>query len=127
MDELQKYIAKYKKVAWIIFSVYMVFNSCFVFPLKYENLSMIIISYGIIAAFFMILLNENKNLKVFILSLIFSILGLICRYFLEFGELSNIKNFTSTNIGLFVVIVPIFCMTTYWSICKIQQKNIEGS
>lgn len=124
MSELQKYISKYKKVAWLIFSVYMVFNSCFVFPLEYENLSMIIISYGIIAVFFIVLLNENKNLKVFILSLIFTILGLICRYFLEFGELSNIKNYTSTNIVLFVVIVPIFCTTTYWSICKIQQKNI---
>lgn len=80
------------------------------------------IGYGIIGLCFALLLEKRKGVKVFILTFLFTILGMICRYFLEYGEISNTRNFIPVNIILFVVIIPTLCTTIYWSIHKPAAK-----
>lgn len=48
--------------------------------------------------------------------------GFIGAYFLEFGEISNTRNFIPINIFLFITIAPIYSAIVYWLIHKIYIK-----
>jgi len=52
-------------------------------------------------------------LWIFILNFGISILGMIVRYFLEYGEVSNAYNFTPKNIVMHIVIMMLLSMT-FW-------------
>lgn len=125
MDILRENLQKYKGVAWMVLLGYIIFNGCFVFPFSNElfpfNSSkgiMVITCYGIIGMCFAGLLNKGRSFSVFILTMLFTGIGLICRYFLEYGEVSNTMNFISVNIILFLTIIPLYCMLVYWAIYK---------
>lgn len=116
---------KYKKITWVVLLSYIVFDGCFIFPFSnelfpfdYETGMMIITCYGVIGFFFVILLEQRRSFRVFIVTLVFTILGLVCRYFLEFGEVSNTRDFSLINIILFIVIIPTLCTGIYWVIHK---------
>lgn len=47
-----------------------------------------------------------KERKVYALTFLFTAIGIVCRYFLEFGEVSNIYNFTFVNIVSYLLIIP---------------------
>lgn len=122
-------IQKHKKITWVVVVSYIVFNGCFIFPFSnelfpfnYEKGLIVMIGYGIIGLCFALLLEKRKGVKVFILTFLFTILGMICRYFLEYGEISNTRNFIPVNIILFVVIIPTLCTTIYWFIYKSAAK-----
>ena len=44
---------------------------------------------------------------VYIAMFVLTVTGMICRYLLEFGEVSNTYNFTLFNIVSYLVIIPI--------------------
>lgn len=62
--------------------------------------------------------GENKEGLVYIISLILTGIGMLCRYILEYGEVSNIRNFTKFNIVSFLIIVPIYIIIVYRYIIK---------
>lgn len=100
---------------------YIIFTGCFQFPisskpfpLDFTKLYLMIISYGMIGVGFARIYKDIKKKKVYLIALILTIVGMGCRYILEYGEVSNTYNFTATNIILYIVIVPIFIVMVYW-------------
>ena len=125
MDKLREGLQKHKRLAWTVLLGYIIFNGCFVFPFSnelfpfnYTKGYLLIFGYGIIGMFFSWLLKKGRSFFVLIFTLVFTVLGLICRYFIEFGEYSNTINFIPINIILFLIIVPLYCALVYWSIYK---------
>lgn len=129
IEILRENIQKHKTFTWVILLSYIVLNGCFgfpfsneLFPFDYEKGLMLIVGYGMIGTCFAGLLNRSKSFRVFVLTFFFTAVGMICRYLLEYGEVSNTMNFIPINIILFITVIPVYCMTVYWSIYKLETK-----
>lgn len=125
MDKLKENLQKHRTVMYLILYSYLVFNGCFafpfsneLFPLDYDKGCMLILGYGQISIVFAVLFNRNKHLNVLLATFFLTLLGMLCRYFLEYGEFSNTINFTPLNIASFLIIIPVFCTIVYWITCK---------
>ena len=68
---------------------------------------MLAASYGVIALAFAGIWGPDRERKVYIVTFILTVIGMLCRYLLEFGEVSNTYNFTLFNIVSYLVIIPI--------------------
>ena len=130
MENIRVFVQKHKKLSWLVLIGYLIFCGCFVFPLSNERCSfdfekacMIIVSYGILVTLFASLLGRNKTIHVYSISLLFTTLGMILRYIIEYGEYSNTINFTHINIIMYLGIIPVFCKLIYWIICKLESIN----
>ena len=125
INDLQIKLQKHKKILLPLLICYLIFNSCFTFPLIKSfiptttyDIFMLLWSYGLISFIFIFLLGKINIFNFFILTFTFITTGLIFRYFLEYGEVSNTVNFTSNNIILFLTIVPIYCTIIYYFFSK---------
>lgn len=115
------FIQKHKKAIKYLLFAYIVFVGCFTFPIKSEGefyidlmkLYVLIASYGIIGTSLAGIYGAKKGKTVFIITLMFTMVGLLCRYLLEFGEVSNTYNFTLLNIVSYIVIIPVAVLITY--------------
>lgn len=129
MNEIRLNAQKHKKILWPLLLFYAVSNGCFMFPFSNEMFpfdftkAMLVISgYGIIGILFAALLDQGKEITVLMLTLFLTIIGLIFRYLLEFGEVSNTMNFLPINIVLYLFIIPIYSTFIYWAIWKWYTK-----
>lgn len=93
---------------------YIIFAGCFVFPIRsepfplnFQGAYLLVASYGVIALAFAGIWGPNRERMVYIVMFVFTVIGMICRYLLEFGEVSNTYNFTLFNIVSYLVIIPI--------------------
>ncbi len=132
MENIRIFVQKHKKVSWLILISYLIFCGCFVFPLSnerwlfdFEKAYMIIVGYGILAILFASLLSSNKTIHVYLISLLFTTVGIILRYILEYGEYSNTINFTQINIIMYLGIIPVICTLIYWIICKLKLITLK--
>ena len=107
--------------------IYVAFNGCFMFPffnelfpIEQKEILSFFVSYGIIGIGLSTIFKTNNINTVFSLTLIFTLIGMLGRYFLEYGEFSNTINFTSLNILLYIIIVPTYCTIIYWLKLKIN-------
>ena len=130
MENIRVFVQKHKKLSWLVLIGYLIFCGCFVFPLSnerwsfdFEKACMIIVSYGILVTLFASLLGRNKTIHVYSISLLFTTLGMILCYIIEYGEYSNTINFTHINIIMYLGIIPVFCTLIYWIICKLESIN----
>lgn len=105
--------------------VYVVFAGCFTFPIRSDlfpldsaKLYLIIASYGIIGLGFAGVYGPKKEKIIYPVTLMFTILGILCRYLLEYGEVSNYYNFTLFNIASYIVVIPIYTVLAYHYIVK---------
>ena len=113
---------KNEKRTWIkgMLWGFMAFFSCFNFPLfsdvspmKLINMIIFIIAYqtiGKAAAYYYDKLQRNK---VYLLSVSMVILGMVCRYLLEYGEISNVYNFTPENVIFYGIMAPLLVIVNY--------------
>lgn len=70
------------------------------------------------------LFHKKSAALIILITTLLSLFGLVCRYFLEFGEVSNTYNFTLPNIMLHVVIfVSLACLTWgYFSKREVEKQ-----
>ncbi len=128
INVLSKLVNKKRKLSWTIFITYIAIFGCAAFPLfpQYTAYSNIILhltnAVYVIPSVFISLLGKGQTIKVYSISFISLLIGMICRYFIEFGEVSNSVNFTATNIVLFLEILPLVYMATYY----LYSKKLEG-
>lgn len=130
MNKFKEYLHVHPKVFKLFIFGYIVFAGCFIFPLWSERFPfyfmkgyLVVTSYGIIALALTGIWGSNKENSVYFLTGVLTIIGLLCRYFLEFGEHSNTYNFTLINIVLYILIIPIFTVIAYHFIVKWLIKN----
>lgn len=92
------------------------FLCCFTFPLgstasPWElTLIVLLLSLCLAEAY-----GPGRAPGVFLRVLSAAMLGLLGRYLLEYGEVSNSRNFTAENVLLFLTVVPL-CMTLAYHI-----------
>ena len=131
MNKFRLYLENHPKIPKMFILGYIVFAGCVIFPFGNERFPfdfmkayLVIASYGIIGLGFAGIYGINKEKSVYIASLILTGLGMICRYFLEYGEVSNTMNFTPFNIISYLVVIPIFTVVAYhFTIKHLTKKN----
>lgn len=114
------FLRQHPVVVKIFLLGYVVFAGCFVFPfgsepfpLDFTKLYLIVLSYGMIGLGLAGVYGAAKERLVYPRVLFLTILGMICRYILEYGEVSNTYNFTMLNIISYMAIVPTFIVIAY--------------
>lgn len=115
MEKTRDFIQRHKAISYISGFGVIVFFNCFGFPFYNLNKDwpfMLTVSkiYIVLAAAWMtggilcgLFLKKSVAFIIF-MTILLSLSGLVFRYFLEFGEVSNIYNFTLPNIMLHLVI-----------------------
>ena len=132
-----KIIEKHKK-AWIVaFFAMVVFFSCCLFPLNvfHLNFSTDFLKYVIFIAAFVSMgtllaylhLSNGNILKNYAYVLAAMAVGLGARYLLEYGEISNVYNFTGVNVYVFILGVVMFVSVGYLPLRKtiIKATNVK--
>ena len=71
--------------------------------------------------------DKKKIGVVLLINVTHIIAGMICRYFLEFGEVSNTYNFTLPNIAIHIVAISCICICGYLHEKKQIEENKEAS
>lgn len=126
---MRDFVEMHRKGFQIFVWGFVIFIGCFGFPLYSEEFPLMILKVWLIISClftmgetFAILYYDKERMavNVCIQTFLFSIVGLICRYFLEFGEMSNTYNFTVKNIVLYLVCIPILTSICY----RIMRKRL---
>ena len=111
MKFIRQFVQSHKAVAYgLVFGMVIFFN-CFGFPVYNLNkewpfsITSMYLYLDIEAAIFSgallaVLLSQRRIWQMVLLPAALVCGGLVCRYFLEFGEVSNTYNFTLPNIAL---------------------------
>ncbi len=99
---------------------YIIFAGCFVFPIRsepfpldFQGVYMLAASYGVIALAFAGIWGPNRERMVYMVTFVLTSIGMVCRYLLEFGEVSNTYNFTLFNIISYLLIISIGTTIAY--------------
>ena len=129
MERFRTYLQAHPKVVTGVVLGYVVFAGCFAFPLwsqqfplEFGKVVQLVIAYGVIALGFAELYGAKQETKVGVLTLGLTGVGLVCRYLLEFGEVSNTYNFTLFQVVLYVGMVTGFTVVAYHFLVKFLLK-----
>lgn len=124
MTKIQMFINEHKKIVCTLGLLFIICLECCVFPVGNLTLgggmTIGIINFAaaigigkcvgeIEAAMF----PKAKWTLILLLNFVITIMGMVARYFLEYGEVSNTYNFTIKNIIVHIVIMLLLGMT-FW-------------
>lgn len=118
-----------RAVRWTMLS-FAAFFGCFNFPICTEYLSLDFLRFYILTAAcgavgggLALVYGAGHCKRVWAEVLFFTLVGLACRYLLEFGEVSNTYNFTPGKVASFLVLIPIGTAVAYHLVA--QRKREE--
>lgn len=126
-----------KKLATISIFLFTAFITCCMFPflnltkeipIRMEVINWIVIvisimSYRSIGQTEIKLLPNSSIMLVISFNLLATIVGMVCRFILEFGEVSNTYNFTIPNIVLQIIIAVVFSSGTWLFYKKVNTNK----
>ncbi len=110
---------KIKPVFKAGFIIFTLVETCCAFPIisntGFEPLRILILIFAciVIGKGFAVFFPSLSFGKLCVSFLLITAVGLVCRYLLEFGEVSNTLNFTTVNIISYMIVVPIICLASY--------------
>ena len=125
-NRLYTLLQSHRKIGITLFWVIAIFFGCFCFPfvnitnvlsdaqkqISIINLFTCLVAYAEVGLLSGYIFNKKKIGVVLLINAAHIIAGMICRYFLEFGEVSNTYNFTMPNTLLHIVtILSVFAVT----------------
>ena len=130
-NRLYTLLQSHRKTGIAIFWIVAIFFGCFCFPfvnltkslsdtqkqISIINLFTCLVAYaevGLLSGY----LFDKKISVVLLINVSHIIAGMICRFLLEFGEVSNTYNFTLPNIVTHIVAISCICICGY-----LQAKN----
>lgn len=109
---------------------FVIFFGCFNFPLwsdysplKGYDLALFVLIYHVIGKAVSNYYQKENWKRVCLLSVGMTLLGMICRYFLEYGEVSNTYNFTPANVMFYAVMASLLIMSSYFFHNKYSEKE----
>lgn len=115
-----------KKIIW----AFWIFLACFGFPLwserfplEWHDVFTFVSTKGFLAAGLYAVYGEDRGPSLYPRMVLFTGVGMICRYFLEFGEVSNTYNFTLFNIAAYLFVVPVFALLAYEFVDKTKVER----
>lgn len=94
------------------------FLCCFAFPLGSTVLFQRVLIFGMLSLCLAEAYGPGKEPGVFLRTLAAAGLGLLGRYLLEYGEVSNTRNFTVENVLWFLAAVPLCMVLAYHVLVK---------
>jgi len=125
MSKFQTYFQNHPKLRKAAFFVNVILVGGILFPFGNSLIpfSLWIVGFIIASAGFITIYGKNKEGLVYITSLILTGLGLIFRYFLEYGEVLSSRSFTMFNIVSYLVVMPIITVIAYYLLIKYGMKK----
>lgn len=128
--KLQHFFKIHPRIPQILILGYIVFAGCFVFPIRsepfpldFQGVYALVTSYGVIALALAGIWGPGKGRRVYIVTFLLTVAGMVCRYLLEFGEVSNTYNFTLFNIISYLAIIPSATALAYqWIAGRLKQR-----
>lgn len=130
MVRFRAYLLAHPAVVKGLILGYVVFAGCFTFPfgnkefpLDLTKAYLVLVGYGVIGLGFAGIYGVGKERFVGGITLLLTVAGLLCRFLLEYGEVSNVMNFTPWNVILYLVLVPLYTLLTYHFIVKYLTKS----
>ena len=113
-----------------IFWGFVVFFACFNFPISSERFPAewhdyisFISCYAMVALCLYAAYGEDRGPFLFPRLVLFTAFGLLCRYLMEFGEVSNTYNFTLFNIVVYLFAAPVVTLLVYEFSDKAKYKK----
>ena len=127
-NRLYTLLQSHRKMGITIFWIVAVFFGCFGFPfinitkvlsdtekqISIINLFTCLVAYAEVGLLSGYLFEKKKIGVVMLINAAHIIAGMICRYFLEFGEVSNTYNFTLPNIVFHIIVISCVCLCSYF-------------
>ena len=109
---------------------FVIFFACFNFPIGSERFPAewtdyirFLYCYAIVAFGLQGMYGEDRGPFLFPRLMLFTALGMVCRYLLEFGEVSNTYNFTLVNIVVYLFAAPVVTLLVYEFSDKAKRKK----
>lgn len=138
-NRLYTLLQSHRKIGITLFWVIAIFFGCFCFPfvnitkvlsdaqkqISIINLFTCLVAYVEVGLLSGYIFNKKKIGVVLLINAAHIIAGMICRYFFEFGEVSNTYNFTLPNIAIHIVAISCVCLCSYLHIKKQIAENKE--
>ena len=138
-NRLYTLLQSHRKIGITLFWVIAIFFGCFCFPfvnitnvlsdaqkqISIINLFTCLVAYAEVGLLSGYIFTKKKIGVVLLINATHIIAGMICRYFLEFGEVSNTYNFTLPNIVFHIIIISCVCLCSYLHTKKQLAENKE--
>lgn len=122
MERLRKGTGQDKILGGVLLLLIVIWNGCFVFPLSLKSGLLAVLCYSVIGFAFAVLYERDKSLDVLGLMLLFTSIGIVLRYFIEFETPSAIY-FAPLHIILFLAIVPVYCVAVHGAVARFMEKD----
>ena len=113
-----------------IFWGFVVFFACFNFPIgsekfpaEWHDYIRFFYCYAMTALGLHAVYGEDRGPSLYPRLVLFTALGMGCRYLMEFGEFSNTYNFTLFNIVVYLFAAPIVTLLVYEFSDKAKRKE----
>ena len=122
---MSSFVLSHKKGFFLFVCAWFIFIGCCAFPvinltkdfplqITLLNLFTVCISCVYLGKIMEIIFSK-KITKSILIALSMTLIGFLCRYFLEYGEVSNTYNFTAANVALHLFALTILPLMTYIS------------
>lgn len=132
MKNLQTSTKKHKKLFCVLGFVFIVCLECCVFPVGrvplggdrisvFINIYTAIVISKCVSEIEVAIFPKKTWLLILLLNFGITIMGMLTRYLLEYGEVSNTYNFTPKNIVVHIVIMLLLSMM-FWMQAKREVK-----
>ena len=125
MKQLIGFMRKHIAIARGLVVLCGAFFACFAFPIQLGEFPLgwltfyvLIGGFGAVAEGFVGVYGPGRTCRVWLMTMISTVLGLIGRYLLEFGEVSNTYNFTPENVAVFLLTVPLGTAVAYYFLSR---------
>ena len=140
-NRLYTVIQSHKRIAITLFWIIGIFFGCFCFPfvnitkvlgnaerqISIINLFTCLVAYAEVGLLSGCIFDKKKIGVVLVINVAHIIAVMICRYFLEYGEVSNTYNFTLPNIAVHIVAILCICICGYLHAKKQIEESKEES
>ena len=125
MKKLIGFMRKHIAIARGLVVLCGAFFACFAFPIRLGEFPLgwltfyvLIGGFGAVAEGFVGVYGPGWTCRVWLMTMISTVLGLIGRYLLEFGEVSNTYNFMPENVAVFLLTVPLGTAVAYYFLSR---------
>ena len=135
MNKWQEILQKHRMLICTIIFMLMILFSCTTFPffnfthewsktIRYMNVFITCTAFWVMGTAEAEVMREKSSLTVFVLNLFLVFAGMVARYLLEYGEISNVYNFTMLN-SIVHMFIATLVSTAAWgiSVAKTRAKG----
>lgn len=127
LKSLSRFLRDHPVFIRVLVLGYTAFLCCFFFPLGSSSPLHKVILFGLMVLCLAEAYGPGKEPGIFLRTLAAAGLGLLGRYLLEYGEVSNSRNFTVENVLCFLAVIPLYMTLAYHVLVKWLAEHAAGA